>query len=114
VKYLLMFIDTEETRRRTPEEMREVMPRINGWFEEHSRAGRIQSGERLQGPETATTVHHGNGTVTMTDGPFVESKESIGGYCVVQVADLDQALALARSWPAGGRVEVRPVWPDDM
>ena len=49
----------------------------------------------------------GDGKVTVTDGPFIESKEVIGGYAEVEVADLDEALAMAKEWP--GTVEIRPV-----
>jgi len=45
----------------------------------------------------------------VTDGPFVEAKESVGSYAVVEVADRDEAIAVAKTWPAGGLVEVRPV-----
>ena len=45
----------------------------------------------------------------ITDGPFVEAKESIGGFAVIEAADLDQVLAMAKTWPPRGIVEVRPV-----
>ena len=69
----------------------------------------MESGYQLQPVSTATTVRRGeNGSRVVTDGPFAESGEVVGGYCIVNVADLDEALALAKSWP-GGSVEVRPV-----
>ncbi len=77
------------------------------WFEKYSKAGKILGGHELQGPSTATTVSRRDGRVTVTDGPFIESKEVIGGYAEVEVADLDEALAMAREWP--GTVEIRPV-----
>jgi hypothetical protein len=49
-----------------------------------------------------------NGTMKVTDGPFVESKESVGGFALIEVEDLDKAIAVAKSWP-GGDVEVRPI-----
>ncbi|MGH3319344.1 MAG: YciI family protein [Streptosporangiaceae bacterium] len=68
--------------------------------------GKILGGEALQPTATATTVR---GDV-VTDGPFVETKEALGGFYVVEAADLDQALAIAKLCPAGGGgVEVRPV-----
>jgi hypothetical protein len=64
---------------------------------------------RLQPPTTATTVRFNDaGTPAMVDGPFVEAKEAIGGFAVVDVADLDEALRLAKAWPARGSIEVRP------
>jgi hypothetical protein len=77
------------------------------WFEKYSKAGKVLGGHELQGPSTATTVWHKNGKVTVTDGPFIESKEVIGGYAEIEVADLDEALAMAREWP--GTVEIRPI-----
>ena len=71
------------------------------------------TGDPLQGPETATTVQVKNGKRLSTDGPFAETKEALGGYYVVDVADLDRALELAAEIPATkrelSRIEVRPV-----
>lgn len=110
MKYLLMFVDTEETHQRSETERDRISEQIGAWWQEHAEAGRILSGEQLQGPETATTVRHDHGSVTIVDGPFVEAKEHIAGYGVIDVPDLDAALDLARSWPWGGVVEVRPVF----
>jgi hypothetical protein len=55
-------------------------------------------------------VHHERGSEPMvTDGPFLEGNEVIGGYAVVEVAELDDALSMARGWPGGGSVEIRPI-----
>jgi hypothetical protein len=71
------------------------------------------TGDPLQGPETATTVQVKNGKRLTTDGPFAETKETIGGYYVVDVADLDRALELAATLPGAKRgldkIEVRPI-----
>ena len=77
------------------------------WFDKYYKAGKIVGGEELRGPSTATTVTRKNGRIVVTDGPFIESKEVIGGFAVIDVADLDEALAMAREWP--GTVEIRPV-----
>ena len=69
-------------------------------------------GERMGGPETATTVRVRNGETLTTDGPFAELKEAIGGYGFLEADDLDAALAVAATIPAaymGGGVEVRPL-----
>src|SRR5438552_2203116 len=78
----------------------------NRWFEKYTNEGKVVSGEELRGPSTATTVSRKNGKVSVTDGPFIESKEVIGGFAVIDVADLDEAIAMAREWP--GTVEIRP------
>ena len=72
----------------------------------------VTPGHGLQPPETATTVRVKDGKVLTTDGPFVDTKESINGYLIFEADDLDAAIALAATIPAaqyGGAVEVRPV-----
>jgi hypothetical protein len=73
--------------------------------------GSLAGGEALAATTTATTI---KGAGTVTDGPFVETKEALGGYYVVDAPDLDTALAVARTVPARfGGVEVRPVMTFD-
>lgn len=72
----------------------------------------VTPGLGLQPPETATTVRVADGKVLTTDGPFVDTKESINGYLIFEADDLDAAIALAATIPAarlGGAIEVRPV-----
>ena len=72
----------------------------------------VTAGLGLDSPETATTVRVQDGTTLITDGPFAELKESIGGYLVFEADDLDAAIELAARIPAarlGGAVEVRPI-----
>jgi hypothetical protein len=69
-------------------------------------------GERMGGPDTATTVRVQDDKVLTTDGPFVELKEAVGGYCFLEADDLDAAIELAAKIPAarwGGGVEIRPL-----
>jgi hypothetical protein len=72
----------------------------------------VLGGARLQPAETATTVRVENGETLLTDGPFVDAKEHLGGYYLVEAGDLDSALELAAKIPAarmGGAIEVRPL-----
>ena len=72
----------------------------------------VVGGEQLQPVETATTVRVQNGETLLTDGPFIDAKEHLGGYCLVEADDLDVVLDLAARIPAarmGGAVEVRPL-----
>jgi hypothetical protein len=72
----------------------------------------VVSGARLQPVETATTVRVENGQMLLTDGPFVDAKEHVGGFALVEADDLDAALEIAARIPAarmGGAVEVRPL-----
>jgi hypothetical protein len=77
-----------------------------------SEAPGITGGAQLQPPDTATTVRVQDGSTLTTDGPFIETKEALGGYYLVEADDLDAAIALASRIPAarmGGAVEVRPL-----
>ncbi len=78
-------------------------------------AGAMVAGEALQGTDTASTVRVRDGKRIITDGPFIESKEVIGGYYVIDVANLDEALDWAAKIPNAhfGTVEVRPVMEFD-
>ncbi|HSS94325.1 MAG TPA: YciI family protein [Candidatus Dormibacteraeota bacterium] len=113
MKYVLMFagsVDEQAEWENMPEERRAAAyEQVSKWFEEHGKSGKLVGGEELQGPSSSTTVRIKNGKATVTDGPFIEAKEVIGGFAVVEVKDLDEALAMAKSWPGGGIVEVRPV-----
>ncbi|MDB5065218.1 MAG: YCII-related protein, partial [Chloroflexi bacterium] len=71
----------------------------------------IRGGDALQPTSTATSLRHEpSGEITVTDGAFAETKEALGGYYVIEAADLDEAIAVAKQVPARfGGVEVRPV-----
>jgi hypothetical protein len=111
MKYVLLFGGTMEGADQLPSPAREEAMadyrKSSEWFEKYTRSGKVVGGEELQGPSTATTVSRRNGKVIVTDGPFIESKEVIGGFALIEVADLDEALAMAREWP--GTVEIRPI-----
>jgi hypothetical protein len=109
MKYMLMFVREEEgwEDRASAEDLQALYGKVGEWWAQHSASGAIQEGHQLQPASTATTVDPGSGMVT--DGPFLEAKESIGGYGIVEAADLDAAIALARTWPAGNKVEIRPL-----
>lgn len=111
MKYVLLFGGSMEGVDQLPSADRESLmadyEASGKWFEKYTKAGKVVGGEELQGPSTATTVSRKNGKITVTDGPFIESKEIIGGYAEIEVADLDEALEMAKEWP--GTVEIRPV-----
>jgi hypothetical protein len=113
---LLFAANEDEWTTMPPDERGEAIARIGQWFGEHARAGRIVEGRRLQGRAAARTVRLGpagrSGKATVVDGPFVEAKEAIGSYAIIEVEGPEEALAVAESWPAGGMVEVRPVSPE--
>jgi hypothetical protein len=115
MKYVLMFCDTPELYGEVDEvAAKAVHEEIWAWFGEHDAAGRIADlGAHLQPVTTATTVKSRDGAPVVVDGPFSEAKEVVGGFTVIEVPDLDAALAMARTWPPlkfpGVSVEVRPV-----
>jgi hypothetical protein len=120
MKYVLLFADNVEAQRsweQMPEATRvAAYEHINKWFEDGTKSGRIVGGAELQGPSSSTTVRFNSGKPVVTDGPFIEAKEIIGGFAIVEVNDLDEALAMAKTWPGGGDsriVEVRPVIDHD-
>ena len=112
MKYVLLFVGTREDQdswdKMTPQQVETSMGGAGQWFERFSREGKITGGEQLQGYKTVTTVRPEAGAPVVTDGPFIESKEVIGGFAVVSVKDYDEALEMAKSWPAGP-VEIWPV-----
>jgi hypothetical protein len=76
-------------------------------------AGKIRGGERLRPAASATTVRLSGGERLLSDGPYAETKEQLGGYFVVEASNLDEAVELAARMPHlqdGGSVEIRPVW----
>ncbi|GAA3955979.1 YciI family protein [Actinomadura viridis] len=111
MKYVLMFVETEEFARELEEmseaRRQEAFEAVGRWFAEH--AAQITHHAHLRPAETATTMRSTGGEAIVTDGPFVEGKEVITGYAEIEVADLDEAMAIARSWPACPIVEIRPI-----
>jgi len=114
MKYMLLFCNDDTFDKVPAEELQAKYQEIGAWWDKHSHDGTIFGGAQLQPARTATTVRHQNGGTMVTDGPFIEAKETVGGFALVEVEDLDQALALAKTWPAQGSVEVRPLVPDNM
>jgi hypothetical protein len=106
-----MFCGTDEDAQRfaalTPDQLRAQYARVGAWWQENQK--KIVGGEQLQPAHSATTVRKSmDGKETITDGPYIEAKEQIGGFAIIEVPDLDEALRMARTWPAGS-VEIRPV-----
>src|SRR5712691_748600 len=103
MKYVLLFGGTMEGADQLTEEQRAGAmadyEKSGQWFEKSTKTGKIVGGEELTGPSTATTVSRKNGKLTVTDGPFIESKEVIGGFAVIVVGDLDGAVPVGKEWP---------------
>jgi hypothetical protein len=111
MKYMVLIVDTEDGWSTLPDaEQAALYGRVEAWWGEHAATGEIVEGHQLQPADTATTVHRTkSGVVTVTDGPFVEGKEMVGGYAIIDVPDLDAAIRLVSGWPAPDKLEIRPV-----
>ena len=111
MKYVLLFVETEEFARDLeamgPADRDRAYQRVVEWMA--ANAGQIRGGNKLQSAETATTVRLDRGDTVITDGPFVEGKEVVSGYTEIEVADLDEALRMVRTWPGCPVVEIRPL-----
>lgn len=110
MKYVLLICD-DESEPIGPEQIA-ADPVHQRWLAEAKRAGVFLGGERLRPVADATTVRVRNGETLISDGPFAETKDLIGGYVLIDCKDLDQALEVAAGHPFArhGTVEVRPVW----
>jgi hypothetical protein len=114
MRFMLTFFADEKEWLAMPEDERgAAIAEIGGWFGRYAGAGKIVDGHRLAPRSRARTVRHGRvrkkDLPMVNDGPFLETKESIGSYAIVDVADEAEALEIAKAWPGGGAVEVRPV-----
>jgi hypothetical protein len=115
MKYMLLLIgDETQYQDRSDAERAATMQAWNEYTEALVEAGVFVSGEGLQPRTTATTLRVEAGERILTDGPFADTKEQVGGFYVIEVANLDEALEWAKKIPArGGAVEVRPVMDYD-
>ncbi|MDT4893127.1 MAG: hypothetical protein QOE97_2162 [Pseudonocardiales bacterium] len=105
----LVLIYEDETGYADSDAWKQALDAHNAFAEKRGTV--LGGGNALQPQGTATTIRgDGAGGYTVTDGPFIESKEALGGYYVIEAADLDEAIAIAKDVPAPfGGVEVRPV-----
>ena len=110
MQYMLMIYEDDDER---VAKMDERMPYCAAYVEAMKKAGIYIAGERLRGVQSTTTVSIVDGRTHVLDGPYAEAKEHLGGFHLIDVPDLDAALAWAARCPSAsrGRVEVRPVWP---
>lgn len=83
-----------------------------GWSEEMAARGVVRGGGGLRPPNEATTLRVRDEKVLLTDGPFADTKEQIGGFCLIECADLDEAIEIAGKHPAAtyGTIEIRPMF----
>jgi len=113
MQFLLMCCFDENRWNAIPEAQRgELMQAYGGWIDRLTQSGHYLAGGKLEDTSTAASVTVRNGKPAITDGPFAETKEQLGGYHLLECRDRDEALALAAAiptLPAGGKIEVRPM-----
>ncbi len=109
-QYLILLYEDENRWARADQATYEQVYKEHGAFGE-ANAKAVKGGNALEPTTTATTIRKdGSGGLTVTDGPFVETKEALGGYYLVEAADLDEAIGIAKQVPTPfGGVEVRPI-----
>lgn len=109
MKYVMLIADETGYWETLTEEKRiETFGRIGQWWGELSEKGTIVGGHQLQPPHTATTVKVHGGKAEVADGPL-NSKEAVGGYGILEVGNLDEAIAVVKTWPGNARLELRSV-----
>ena len=90
------------------------MEKVMEWWGKQFSSGKMVGGQQLQSPETATTVVIERGKYTLLDRPLMEAKEAIAGFGILDVADLEEALAIVKTMPQpDGKIEVRPILERD-
>ena len=109
---LLIYANEAEWEARSPAEQEAVLREHGVLDDDLRKAGKLGSCDALQATRTATTVRVRQGKTLVTDGPFAETKEQLGGFYVIDARDLDDAIAIASRIPPArwGAVEVRPLW----
>ncbi len=115
MRYLLQIFANEAEENAIPEDqMGAIMEAFGAYTEALAKAGALLAGERLRPVSDATSVRVRDGKTEVLDGPFAETREQLGGYYLIDVPDLDAALAWAARCPSAsyGTIEVRPIWED--
>jgi hypothetical protein len=113
MQYLLMLYANENGwSQMTPADQQQAVAAYGAYTQALKTAGVLVGSNRLQASSTATTVRVADGKSQVLDGPYVDSKEQLAGYYLIDVPDLDAALAWAARCPGAshGTIEVRPVW----
>jgi len=112
MKYLCLIYENEKNWETMPQSDAEaIMKEYFAFTEDIRKNGKYVAGEALQPTPTATTVRVRNGKISTTDGPFVETKEQLGGFYLIDATDLNDAIQVAARIPSArlGSIEVRPV-----
>ncbi len=113
MEYLLLIYGNEkEEAEMSPVAINRLMQEYGEFTTSIVQSGQMRGANRLRPVATASTVRVRNGKIGITDGPFAETREHLGGYYVIEAKNLDEAIAIAARIPSAkhGSIEVRPVW----
>ena len=121
MRYLLLIYDEQSaaTDPAAPAPSEEDVTRVMGYYAAFTKElrdrGVFEAGEALQSVASASTVRLRDGQTLITDGPFMETKEALGGFYLLNCRDLDEALEFGAKCPAAqfGSIEVRPIWDQE-
>lgn len=104
MKYMLLICGDEAT-------VEHITDGCGSWSDEMQRRGVLQGGARLRPPTDATTVQVQDDAILLFDGPFAEAKVQVGGFCLIECVDLDEAIEITSKHPAAtyGTIEIRPL-----
>ena len=114
MNYLLLIYNNEaDTMALGESALKKMIGEYQDFTKSIVQAGNFKAGDRLRPVSTASTVRVRNGKTAITDGPFAETREQLGGYYLVEAKNLDEANAIAARIPGAkyGSIEVRPIWP---
>ena len=114
MRYALLICGDEKVyEAMTPDESAAHLAKYGEFMEDLGSTGVLQGGERLRPVADATTVRVRDGEVLTSDGPFAETKEQVGGFCLIECASMDEAVEVAAQHPAAsyGTIEVRELFP---
>jgi hypothetical protein len=117
MEYMLLIYGNEaDAKKMSQEEGHKIYQEYMTFTQDLAKSGKQKGGAPLEQSATATTVRVRNGKTTVTDGPFAETKEQLGGYYLVEAKDLDEAISIAARIPGAkyGSIEVRPVMKINM
>lgn len=111
MRYVIMIMNTEASKDLSEADADQWSKEIFAWYEKWGASGKlVDGGAELDSPEKARTIRASG----ITDGPFIEAKEVVGGFSVLETATIDEAVDIAKTWPGIDRglitIEVRPVY----
>jgi hypothetical protein len=112
MKYMVLIYDNARTRERfSGEDGAELMAEVNAIMKELTESGELIGGEALGDPSTTKTIRLAGGVAAITDGPYAEAKEHLGGYLMLECETPERAAEIALRWPSSrfSPLEVRPV-----